>query len=866
MKPGRVNIVFLFFAVFPFFIKSAEAQSYGLRFASHEVVQDKRTFLDLTPERAVCIKDNFELSFDLSFVPNLQTYFGYILRIVSDSGDNVDFVYDGQALQNRFNLIVGEKLTRIVFDIDKSRLYSQWNRVKLRFDFDRHRLILATGSKTYTEHVPGLKPGCYRMLFGANQFRQYATTDVPPMIVKDVTLAEDNSKKYEWLLNEEKGQIAHETINQANGKVSNPSWVAAMHHKWTLATEAVAKGPASVAFDSEREILYVIGTDSLYTYSVAANSWVNKTHGSLPPFLNIGSQAAFNPFDGRLYSILREQQTVPYFDLSKQGWNRRSSEATLTDYWQANKMFVKRNHSIYLFGGYGHLRYYNDVQRYQIDSGKWERIKPKGDFFMPRYLAALGATASGDTAYILGGYGNASGKQILGPKNIYDLMRYTVKDNSFKKLFELNVKDENFAFANSLVIDQTSHSYYALIFPEHNYNSTLQLIKGTLNKPGYTILGDPIPYSFHDIHSFADLYYCPVSKRLVAVTLLRSQDNRSTAVRVFTLLSPPYPSHKEKITEKRGAKWYILGGIVLLLSLVIYILGTRKEKRTITPDRTPLATEPPLSNNISAIQPHMAVNPGNNVQQFVTDTNGQEEQIRNAIFLFGDLQIYDSAGCDITKGFTPLIKELFLVILLYSVKWGRGLSSDKLTEILWYDKSVKSARNNRSVNIAKLKSLLEKIPHCQLSKDTGYWKIDIDYEQVYVDYYYYLKIIKDRKAISLEAIKALSSIVRRGNFLSNLEYEWLDAFKSEISNEVIDNFSHFIHQQHENQDPELLIEIANLIFYFDPVNEEAMMIKCKALSTLGKHSLARHTFENFSKEYKVLYGEDFKKDFHTISE
>ena len=56
------------------------------------------------------------------------------------------------------------------------------------------------------------------------------------------------------------------------------------------------------------------------------------------------------------------------------------------------------------------------------------------------------------------------------------------------------------------------------------------------------------------------------------------------------------------------------------------------------------------------------------------------------------------------------------------------------------------------------------------------------------------------------------------------------------------------------------------IFYFDPVNEEAAILKCKALSSLGKHSLAKHTFESFMKEYKVIYGEDFKKDFHDILE
>jgi DNA-binding SARP family transcriptional activator len=229
------------------------------------------------------------------------------------------------------------------------------------------------------------------------------------------------------------------------------------------------------------------------------------------------------------------------------------------------------------------------------------------------------------------------------------------------------------------------------------------------------------------------------------------------------------------------------------------------------------------------------------------------------------LQVFDADGVDITKYFTPLIKELFLVVLLYSIRWGRGLSSEKLNEILWYDKSAKSARNNRSVNIAKLKALLDKMSYCHLSKDTGYWKIDIDYNHMYVDYHNYLNIVKDKKDLDIEKIKCLSAITHRGNFLSNIEYEWLDTFKSEISNEVIDTYLHFAHSGSTN-DPEFLIELANFIFSFDPVNEEAMVIKCKALSALGKHSLAKNTFETFIKEYKVIYDEEFKKDFHSVLE
>jgi len=378
----------------------------------------------------------------------------------------------------------------------------------------------------------------------------------------------------------------------------------------------------------------------------------------------------------------------------------------------------------------------------------------------------------------------------------------------------------------------------------------LQLIKGSLIKPDYDLMGSPIPYNFHDTHSYANLYYSPGSKRFTTVTLLRTDDYH-TKVNIYTLLSPPYGRTIVPVKVKRVNQWYVICSIaVLSIILLAYIVSRNGKKVPVV-----LGQKGPV---MVPMELEAAEMPLSDVRVF-----NQNKHYKNAILLFGNLQVFDAEGIDITKYFSPLVKELFLVILLYSIRGGSGLSSEKLSEILWGNKSTKSARNNRSVNIAKLKPLLDKMTHCYLSKDTGYWKIDIDYNYMYVDYHNYLNIVNYKNEIDIEKIKSLSAIIKRGNFLSNIEYEWLDTFKSEISNEVIDTYLHFAHSGGVH-DAEFLVELTKYIFYFDPVNEEAMIIKCKALSALGKHSLAKNAFENFIKEYKEIYGEDFKKDFHSL--
>jgi len=448
-------------------------------------------------------------------------------------------------------------------------------------------------------------------------------------------------------------------------------------------------------------------------------------------------------------------------------------------------------------------------------------------------------------------------------------MRFTVKDKAFKKLFDLTVNGEEFTFANSLVIDDKAKMYYGLAFPQHKYNSSLRLLCGSLNNPSYYLIGSNIPYTFHDIHSFADLYYCADSKKFIAVTLFR--EGKQTQINVYSLLSPPFNPVKRKDKKSyTGILQYIVGiGIVFLGTVILSIVIKKRKRANVGPaiilaeiiDKEKTDITSYNEKNILNTKPEYS-NPEKQATNYTAFDNKIE--YKNTILLFGDLQVFDAEGIEVTKYFSPLIKELFLIILLYSVRWGRGLSSEKLNETLWYDKSAKSANNNRAVNIAKLKNLLDKLTGCGISKSTGYWKLDIDYNNIYVDYYNYLSIVKDKTDLSIQKIKNLSAITQRGNFLSDIEYEWLDTFKSEISNEVIDTYLYFARSDKTAYEPEFLIELANYIFYFDPVNEEAMTLKCNALVSLGKHSLAKQAFENFTRDYKVIYGEEFKQGFQGI--
>jgi hypothetical protein len=460
----------------------------------------------------------------------------------------------------------------------------------------------------------------------------------------------------------------------------------------------------------------------------------------------------------------------------------------------------------------------------------------------------------------MGGYGSQTGDQMLDPKNYYDLYRFDVRTASFKKIYDLKPLSTPFTFANSLVIGAHPNEFYGLIFPNDRYNSSLQLIEGSLSDSNYRLLGDPIPYSFHDVQSFADLYYSSLSNKLIAVTLLYSKEElreKNTEVRIYTLNFPPEAADAV-VTVPVRTGWlfrlfWILAGIAILAGIFLF-----RRRRRIQPQGAngPTAT---LTREEQTIAVPVFSAAGTYGQEPI------ERSHRPAIYLFGQFQVFDKEGNDITRLFTPLLKELFLIVATYTFRNGRGISSEGLNEILWHDKAEKDAKNNRSVNLAKLKTILEKVGNCSIHKESAYWQFQVPDEEIFVDYKEYMLLVQGASAEpGRNYIQPLVDIIKRGAFLTQTEYNWLDNIKSEISNSTIDLCMAYIKGHDNSKDLEFIIEITNCIFYFDSLNEDALIHKCKSLILLKRHTLANNTYLKFLKEYKDIYGTDFGKSFQDV--
>ena len=107
---------------------------------------------------------------------------------------------------------------------------------------------------------------------------------------------------------------------------------------------------------------------------------------------------------------------------------------------------------------------------------------------------------------------------------------------------------------------------------------------------------------------------------------------------------------------------YIGLGIVLLSLIAIYIYRRKKRKSRF---------QDMLHETDAFEQPH---------------TNKTKNNSRQCINLLGGFNIIDKEGRDITVHFTPILKNLLLLILLYSENEGKGINSKNIEAILWPDK------------------------------------------------------------------------------------------------------------------------------------------------------------------------------------
>ncbi|MDR2886178.1 MAG: hypothetical protein LBU95_05295, partial [Rikenellaceae bacterium] len=528
-----------------------------------------------------------------------------------------------------------------------------------------------------------------------------------------------------------------------------------------------------------------------------------------------------------------------WFDAARGRWSGQYPRTSNYTYLHHNKLYSPRDSSLLQLFGYGMHRYRSNVYRLTPD-GEVLNYDLSG-VVPPRYLSAEGVTDS--LLYIYGGVGNLSGKQEFGTEIFNDLYALDLQSYQPTLLWSRPTTSDSEVAAGTLVPTPDGKALQGLFFCPSRYASYLAFKELNIKSGESRMLADTIPYSFHDTGSAAGLAADSAGGKLYAYTIHKTQQG-DMRLDIYSI-DMPVLAVGETILEPyapRWRAWPAYAGAVCLLAIAALLLALRRRRRA--PEQVEIDEEAIRAANEQA----------------------RTSRSRPGIYLLGDFGVIDASGKDIAPEFTPTMRQILALVVFNTENNGRGVSNAQLRDALWYDKNEESARNNRNVNIRKIRLLLETVGGLQITTDANYWKIIYSGEG-YCDWVYamrYMDKIADSPRIALRRLPELLQLVSMGRLLSGEAFDWLDEYKSRYSDKVIgllgvlrdgDLFAHA---------PQALVLICEGILSFDSLDEDSMKVKCRALVALGRIGAAKKSFDSFVREYAQVMGERYPHSFEKL--
>lgn len=777
----------------------------GLMFRSYEVVPELRTSLVIPSSgEPIGFKDSLAISFQINL--NLDRgRFGYVCRLFLEE-EPLDVLLSTPPGGSTFLGATGDH-RQIVPLLETDAQLQGWQPVKIVLSRNRDTLqAFANGNLIYSDSSPRQSRSSVSVCFGKVGEGLYSTTDVAPMVLRDLEIRVDARQKYSWPLSSE---AEFQASRGLPARLDNPVWLEDYNCRWRKVWTFEVPTVTFICPDPARSRIWLISGGQVVYY--------NLETGNVEEFQSerrIKAGLATNDFvtlpDGTLaYADVDAVPELIRYSIEQEDWEKDNPRTRSSLYRHHNTEFCALDSSyVYLFG-YGQHRYHKNVRIWNPFSGETRDYDLPGVF--PRYLASTGI--QGKTIYVMGGKGNEVGIQELGIRMYDDFFSLDLTDGTVSKLWKSPILQEEVASGN-LLFEPGGESFLALTYNPDVYESALQLRRFSLADGSEEPLANPIPYFFLDVSSEVRFFYDEKTENYVTVTSSRDADG-AFRVSVYLLGNPILPP--VNTTQKNsGSLWMAFFALVTVVGgMGLYRLLHRK----------PEAAPSPV---------------------YVKTEAGKA-----SVKLLGGFRVVSVSGEDITGSFSPQTSRLFMILILYTAEKG-GISNAKLKSLMWSDKSDESYNNNRGVTMKKIRTVLEQVGPIDFVSDAGQWRVvDPDGQ---CDYLAASRVLQGNPGM-----EAVLDIAAEGPLLPEVQQDYLDAFKSLHANRVLLQLEAF--RSRSGVSPDFSIRIADAQLRFDSLDEEAVRAKCQALIAQKKLGSAQAAFSRFTEEYQRMMGEPFAEDF-----
>lgn len=829
--------LYYIFIIISFFI-SQSLIAQGLKFRGNEHPIDKRTSLDVFKKTSISFTEKFDIDFDLSL--DYQARVGHILRIKNKNYDKIyNVLYEGHGGHCVFRFNEEGKSSLIIAEIDKNELInSNWIKVRITLDLANDLVELAINNHKFNAKNLKLdKVYEPEIIFGKSDY----VIDVPSFAIKQLSIGNDKNR-YIFPLNEYKGNMVHDSQGQVIGEVSNPEWLINDAYRWQLVASSSSQSIAGSVYNEARKEIYYFNKDSIFIYNTKTNEARKIAFENKCP---VELRLATNFIDTKLnrlyvyevyYNTPYTGPTVASLDLNSYKWKIESHEQLNRELHHHGAFYDADKQEQVIFGGYGNNMYSNTFYTYNLESTKWTTLKGfSGNIIFPRYFLSTAYNSEQNSAYIFGGMGNETGEHIVGRKYLYDLYKVNFETKAIKKLWQITWQGDKVVPARNLVLSGDT-CFYALCYPEHVSESFLKLYRFSLKDGAYKVLGDSISIYSDKITTNAKLYYDKQLSRLFVI-VQESKDDIASNIKVYSLIFPAISAEELVNYPEETERSNIIPVLITFfaVSLVIgYGVYRKVRKKRIERQKQTL-------NYIS---------------------KEKEDTVRaNSIFLFGEFTVFDRQKRDITYLFSSRLKQTLCLILEHSNE--NGITSQRLSNILWPEKDESKVKNSRGVTMNHLRKAISELDGIELIHSKGFFKI-VQTEELYCDYTRCIQIISNDNYSETDKTE-LFQILNRGKFLKHSDNPLFDSIKSTIESKIEPLLLVEIEKSYIAKTHHTTIELAEAIFNIDSLNDTALSYIIKALIGLKMENEARLRYMSFIVEYRKTMGDEYPHSFQDLA-
>ena len=823
-------------------VDASSLYDYGLSLKSHSVPGIERTTLYLDDNQPFSIKNDFIISFQM-YVRANEHDFGTILHLHTNTNQFIRFSFVAGEERHFPALVLNEGIININSPIEREK----WLDVSLHLRLKDNVIEIDYDNKKISAMAPLQGVKSVTALFG--QMKEYLS-DVAPIDLRNVTLTQDGKQIREWKLWKHNDTVCYDEIEGAVARAIHPVWLIDNHIEWKLVHQAKIPGKLDVAFNAREALFYLVRSQSIDVLD--ENGTLQKEiaiRGGYPA-VEFPNHLLYDTLSNKLVSYYPKKGITSRFSFVTERWSNEIRNTEEASNYNHARSFNPADSSFYFFGGYGFYQYRNDLYRMKYSTNQIEQVEYERPLY-PRYSAAMAIV--GDELYIFGGRGNKYGKQELSSHYYWGLCAINLKNKQSRIVWQKNQpQEEGTIMASTMYFEPSDSSFYAV-----STNKGGVLWKISMKDSVYSEVSKPIYNESTYQDSDFSLYTSPSHGKLFLV-LDKILSNHTHELAIYSINMPlvnEVDIRQSTAGESINNRWYLYAiGILLLLVLAGFVLyrfkyngknkkapPTKKgtEKTVATTGKVQSQSDVPESKTIPKKEWMQES------ETIFTETVNYYDRSRASISLLGCFNVRDKDGNDITSNFTPRLKHLLILLILYTEKNAQGILASKTTEILWPEKEETAARNNRNVNLRKLRVLLESIGDMEVMIENNFLRIKWG-TGVFCDYHTLITCTKQfEQEKSEELLNRILEILLYGPLLPNTILDWLDDFKDDYSSYSIDLLKNLLDIEISRNHQDMIIRLADIMFLHDPLNEEALAAKCSVLVTQGKKGIARNLYDRF---------------------